>query len=508
MKQIVKIDASRCKSCGLCVDACPRHYLIIGTERNPAGHCFVTTQPNEMCVGCGTCVMVCPEPLAIALVPGLESGKIDAQSHLTNTRHKEQKQPVDATDATSTEDEDFSSFEKNLSDQAVESITSSLVRHITESIAENVTNEIIRKLQEGELKGMMQAAATGISEAQETRRAFLKGNDAVVCAAIASGCRAFFGYPITPASEIAHDAMAMLPKAGAVAIQAESEVSAINMLYGAASVGVKAMTATSGPGFSLMQEGISYMAAARLPGVIVNVMRAGPGLGNIGPEQADYFMATRGGGHGHYHTPVLAPANVSEMFSLTVRAFDVAFTYRTPVIVLADAFIGQVMETVDLPKALTMPAPCDATWAADPALPPNVISSLELDPSKREKQNDARFKAYDEMIEALPMYSLKHAKAPKALCVAFGICARIADQVRHSRQNFDLFRPISLWPFPQNALRKAAQNMQHILVIECNRGQMLEDIQRILPDKTIHFLGHDGGTIPTTKEIEDLIEHL
>ncbi len=508
MKQIVKIDASRCKSCGLCVDACPRHYLIIGTERNPAGHCFVTTQPNETCIGCGTCVLVCPEPLALTLVQSNASDEADAQSRLINACHEEPWHTDDDPDTPSPEAEDFSSFEKNLSDQAVESITSSLVRHITESIAENVTNEIIRKLQAGEFKGMMQAAKAGISEAQETRRAFLKGNDAVICAAIAAGCRAFFGYPITPASEIAHDAMAMLPKAGAVAIQAESEVSAINMLYGAASVGVKAMTATSGPGFSLMQEGISYMAAARLPGVIVNVMRAGPGLGNIGPEQADYFMATRGGGHGHYHTPVLAPANVSEMFSLTVRAFDVAFTYRTPVIVLADAFIGQVMETIDLPKTLTIPKPCDASWAADPALPPNVISSLELDPSKREKQNDIRFKAYDEMMEKLPMFSLKHANAPKALCVAFGICARIADQVQHTRQDFDLFRPITLWPFPQTALREAAKNIQHILVIECNRGQMLEDVQRILPDKTLHFLGHDGGTIPTTQEIEAMMERL
>ena len=404
--------------------------------------------------------------------------------------------------------DDLQAFAASLSAQAVDSITQTLIEKVTDTIAESVTNEVIRKLKAGELAGMMQATERSLMSSGKKQRAFLKGNDAVVCAALAAGCRAFFGYPITPASEIAHDAMAMIPKAGGIAIQAESEVSAINMLYGAAAVGTRAMTATSGPGFSLMQEGISYMAAARLPGVIVNVMRAGPGLGNIGPEQGDYFMATRGGGHGHYHTPVLAPATVSEMFSLTYQAFDIAFQYRTPVIVLADAFIGQVMETIDLPSTLPPADTKTPDWAVQPTLSPNVISSLELDPQKREKQNDARFEVYETMKKALPKALVSHVASPKALCVAFGICARIADQVRQETPCFDLFRPVTLWPFPVDALRHAAEHVEQILVVECNRGQMLEDIQRILPDKKIHFLGHDGGTIPTAQEIADLLQNI
>ncbi|MBQ1925533.1 MAG: 4Fe-4S binding protein, partial [Proteobacteria bacterium] len=352
MKQIVKIDPDRCKSCGLCVDACPRHYLKFGQSRNQAGHIFVTPEEEEDCVGCGTCVLVCPEPLALTLVDAV------CAVPPTPSAPQETNTPQDA--------EDIQTLAATLSAQAVDSITQKLIQKVTHNLAESVTNEIIRKLKAGELQGMMQAAEQTMRASTHTQRAFLKGNDAVVCAALAAGCRAFFGYPITPASEIAHDAMAMIPKAGGIAIQAESEVSAINMLYGAAAVGSRAMTATSGPGFSLMQEGISYMASARLPGVIVNVMRAGPGLGNIGPEQGDYFMATRGGGHGHYHTPVLAPANVSEMFSLTYQAFDIAFQYRTPVIVLADAFIGQVMETIDLPNPLPPIATAAPDWAVQP----------------------------------------------------------------------------------------------------------------------------------------------
>lgn len=507
MRRILKIDAPRCKSCNLCVDVCPRNYLMPGRERNPAGYLSVIPRPGTDCIACGTCVLVCPEPLALQLVPDADTDKMP--SALPNTcRDIPPKNNVAETTPSALEDQDFQSMADALSAQAVDAIMPGLIQQIAEAVAENMTKEIIRKIQQGELPDMRQAAETSLQAFQGHRRAFLKGNDAVVCAALAAGCRAFFGYPITPASEIAQDAISFFPKAGAIAIQAESEISAINMLYGAAAAGIKAMTATSGPGFSLMQEGISYMAAARLPGVIINIMRAGPGLGNIAPEQSDYFMATRGGGHGQYHTPVLAPANVSEMFELTQKAFDIALRYRTPVIVLADAFMGQVMETIDLPEKLRPGLEATPQWAADPQLPPNTISSLELDPKKREKCNDSRFETYNKIIESLPMAHISHTDSPKALCIAYGICARIAEQARLDTQMFNLFRPVTLWPFPESLLKTAAQNFEHILVVECNRGQMLEDIQRILPDKTIHFLGHDGGLIPTAHEISSTIARL
>ena len=396
----------------------------------------------------------------------------------------------DEGDATLPEDPD--ALAEALAQQAADALTDGIVQKLSGMITESLTKAILE----------MRRAK---SEPSKPIHAFLKGNDAVICAALASGCRAFFGYPITPASEIAHDAMAVLPKVGAIALQAESEVSAINMLYGAGSTGVPAMTATSGPGFSLMQEGISYMAAARLPGVIVDVMRSGPGLGNIGPEQGDYFMATHGGGHGHYHTPVLAPWSVSEMFSMTCRAFDIAFQFRTPVIVLADAFIGQVMETIELPTELFVTSR-DNTWAARPEFPPNTISSLELSLQKLERLNDARFSVYEEMRQALPECRISHVESPKALCIAFGICARIASEAQSQSGGFDLFRPLTLWPFPEAELREAARCFETVLVVECNRGQMLEDIRRILPDKKILFLGHDGGVIPTSQEILELIK--
>ena len=353
------------------------------------------------------------------------------------------------------------------------------------------------------------------------KRAFLKGNDAVIAGALNAGCRAFFGYPITPASEIAHDAMKAFPEAGALAIQAESEVAAINMLYGAAATGTPAMTATSGPGFSLMQEGISYMAAARLPGVIVDIMRSGPGLGNIAPEQGDYLVATRGGGHGHYHTPVLAPASVSEMFDLTQAAFEIAFKYKSPVIVLADAFIGQMMETLEIPDTLQ-----DANRTPDKRYPlenavhgdentfGHVVSSLELVPEKLHLKNNERFKDYAAIEQDLPPEFMSQIDFPDemvcdTLVIGFGICARMAHeaviQARKTGKNIGFFRPRVLWPFPKKQLISCLEKVKQIVVVECNRGQMLEDVERIVyryrNDIQIQAIQMDGGLIPTTDSI-------
>lgn len=353
------------------------------------------------------------------------------------------------------------------------------------------------------------------------KRAFIKGNDAVICGALCAGCRAFFGYPITPASEIAHDAMKAFPEAGGLAIQAESEVAAINMLYGAAATGTAAMTATSGPGFSLMQEGISYMAAARLPGVIVDIMRSGPGLGNIGPEQGDYFAATRGGGHGHYHTPVLAPASVQEMFDFTQYAFELAFKHRVPVIVLADAFIGQMMETLEIPDDLPdqeqIPAvkyPLDNAVRGDEQTCGNIVSSLELVPQKLHQKNELRFKAYSAIESSLspdwmPQIDFSGMEFCDTLVIGFGICARIAHeaviQARECGRTVGFFRPKVLWPFPEKSLGRCVQNVKRILVVECNRGQMFQDIERIVykENKEIQINGiqTDGGLIPTAEEI-------
>ena len=348
------------------------------------------------------------------------------------------------------------------------------------------------------------------------KRAFIKGNDAVIAGALYAGCRAFFGYPITPASEIAHDAMQRIPAAGGLALQAESEVAAINMLYGAAATGTAAMTATSGPGFSLMQEGMSYLAAARLPCVIVDIMRSGPGLGNIGPEQGDYFMAVKGGGHGHYCMPVLAPASVSEMFWHTAKAFEIAFKYRTPVVVLADAFIGQMMETMDLPEELPsgddVPAnrwPLDIAVRGDEATHGHIVSTLELVPQRLNEKNDDRFDAYRKMASELMQSESDIEDGATSLVVAFGICARIAREAvstaRADGHRMSWFCPKSLWPLDEPAFIRAAQNVDKICVVECNRGQLREDIERIagqLPNRPqVVGICTDGGVIPTREQM-------
>ena len=338
-------------------------------------------------------------------------------------------------------------------------------------------------------------------------RTFLKGNDAVVSGALHAGCRAFFGYPITPASEIAHGAMKAFPKAGALAIQAESEIAAINMLYGAGASGIAGMTATSGPGLSLMQEGISYMAAARLPGVIVDVMRAGPGLGNIAPEQSDYFVAVHGGGHGHYQCPVFAPASVEEMFTMTQQAFQAAFQFKTPAFVLADAFIGQMMETLTVPDApMSSEQTAQIRWPLPNAVrgdlktAGHIVSSLELVPEKLKLKNDDRFADYEIMKRTLPQAEIDAQTDADTVVVAFGICARMAlDAVQNARKQqkrITLFRPKTLSPFPEQDFLNCIQNTQKIIVVECNRGMMRTDIERIARSQTIVGCNADGGMLP------------
>jgi 2-oxoisovalerate ferredoxin oxidoreductase alpha subunit len=345
-------------------------------------------------------------------------------------------------------------------------------------------------------------------------RELSKGNVAVVKGAILAGCRAFYGYPITPASEITEAAALYLPQVGGVFLQAESEVAAINMVYGAASAGVRVMTASSGPGLSLMQEGISYLAGAELPCVIVDVVRGGPGLGNIAPEQSDYFALVKGGGHGNYRNFVLAPASVQEMSNLTQLAFDLADRYRNPAIVLSDGFIGQMMESMEL-KALPYETP-DKPWAVcgTPETRANLVTSIQLEPDALEahvRHLEAKYKLAED-LEA--RHELYHAEDAEVLFVGYGITSRVlrstVEQARERGVRAGLFRPVTLWPFPKHALTQAARHVQMVFVVEMSLGQMVEDVRLTLEGRVpVEFYSRVGGNVPQAEEIlEQLLNRL
>jgi len=310
-------------------------------------------------------------------------------------------------------------------------------------------------------------------------RKFVKGNEAVIIGALHAGCDVYFGYPITPASEIAHAAAEHFPVLGKEFLQAECETGAINMIYGAASAGRLAMTASSGPGISLMQEGLSYLAGAQLPAVIVDVMRTGPGLGNIGPEQGDYNQVVKGGGHGNYHSLVLAPASVQEMCDLTMRAFQLAFRYRNPVIVLADAVLGQMMESLRIPETIAE-RPATADWAVhgDAATRGNLITSIYLDPDRHEAHNQRLQRKYEEVAKEAAAESYRTEDAELVL-TAYGSSARIArsvvDALRQEGVKAGLFRPITLFPFPTEQLNAAVAGRK-VLVVEMSNGQYRDDV--------------------------------
>jgi 2-oxoisovalerate ferredoxin oxidoreductase alpha subunit len=308
---------------------------------------------------------------------------------------------------------------------------------------------------------------------------FVKGNEAVVIGALYAGCDYYFGYPITPASEVAHAASAWFPAVGRGFLQAECETASINMVYGASAAGRLSMTASSGPGISLMQETLSYMAGAELPGVIVNVQRAGPGLGNIYPEQADYNQAVKGGGHGSYRCIVLAPGNVQEMCDLTMLAFELSFAYRNPAIVLTDAMLGQMMETLRLPEA-ELPRPATDAWAVSgtPATRMNLITSIYLDVAQEEAINRTLQEKYARMqVEArAEQYRTGDAEV---VVIAYGVSSRVArtavDELRAAGVKAGLFRPITLAPFPSAALCAVAGGRK-LLVVELSCGQFHDDV--------------------------------
>jgi len=339
----------------------------------------------------------------------------------------------------------------------------------------------------------------------------MKGNEAIANAAIRYGVDGYFGYPITPQSEIIETLMEAAPwnTTGMVVLQAESEVAAINMVYGGASCGKYAMTTSSSPGISLKQEGISYMAGAELPGLIVNVQRGGPGLGTIQPSQADYFQTVKGGGHGDYRLITLAPNSVQEMADFVGLAFDLAFKYRNPAMILTDGVIGQMMEKVTLPEQRRRRTEQEireqcpwATLGKTPDRGPNIITSLELDSAVMEKNNE-RFQAKYRVVEENEVrYEAVRCEDADYLLVAFGssarICLKAIDLARKEGIRVGLLRPITLWPFPTKVLNEYAGKVKGMLTVEMNAGQMVEDVRLAVNGKIpVEHYGRLGGIVPT-----------
>lgn len=335
----------------------------------------------------------------------------------------------------------------------------------------------------------------------------VKGNTALAEAAIQAGCRYYFGYPITPQNDIPEYLSEHLPKAGGIFIQAESEIASINMVMGTAATGSRVMTSSSGPGISLMQEGMSYMAGSEIPGLVVNIMRCGPGLGGISPTQGDYFQATRGGGHGDYYNIVLAPASVQEMFDLTIKAFELSDKYRNPAMILADAILGQMKE----PAVLEPREPVrryDKPWALTGAIGrrPQHLKTLYLSDGEQEAHNLELKNKYDEIREKEVIYEGKDVEGAELLVVAFGTASRIVKTAMTLGKNeglrVGLIRPITLFPFPSKAIYEASRKTGKVLVVEMNTGQMLTDVQVCAHRAAeIFFYGRPGGGVPTPEEV-------
>lgn len=350
----------------------------------------------------------------------------------------------------------------------------------------------------------------------------MKGNEAIARAAIRYGVDGYFGYPITPQSEVIETLALDKPweTTGMVVLQAESEVASINMVYGAAAAGKKAFTSSSSPGVALMQEGIAYMAGCELPGVIVNVQRGGPGLGTIQPSQSDYYQATRGGGNGDYNVIVLAPASVQEMADFVDLAFDLAFRYRNPAMILSDGIIGQMMEPITLPdyrprrteEEIARECPW-ATIGRPKTRKPNIITSLELKPEAMEINNLHLQAKYKEIMEKEVRYEADGCDDADIIIVAFGSAARLSgkavSELRAEGVKIGLLRPITLWPFPSKAIAEAAKGKKGILVVEINAGQMVDDVRLAVNGAlpVAHF-GRLGGIVPEPKEIVNAVKEM
>jgi len=351
------------------------------------------------------------------------------------------------------------------------------------------------------------------------QKMLMKGNEAIAEAAIQAGCRFFFGYPITPQNQIPEYMSKRLPKLeGGCFLQAESEVAAINMVYGAAGAGGRCMTSSSSPGISLKQEGISYIVGAELPCVIVNMVRGGPGLGSIQPAQSDYYQSTRGGGHGDYRMLVLAPSSVQEAVELTQLAFDMADRYRNPVLIMGDGLIGQMMEPVEMPEYHPDPTLPEKTWAATGWKPGcgrerAIINSLYIDPNAMEQHVNKLFAKYAVMEQTECRWQEEQVEDADYVMVAYGTTARIARsamrRLREKGLRVGLIRPITLWPFPNAPIQAAAKHARSFLAVEMSMGQMVDDVRlAVAGEKPVHFFGRTGGVVPTVREIVQQVEAL
>ncbi|MDW7670108.1 MAG: 3-methyl-2-oxobutanoate dehydrogenase subunit VorB [Bacillota bacterium] len=346
-------------------------------------------------------------------------------------------------------------------------------------------------------------------------KVLMKGNEAIGAAAIKAGCKAFFGYPITPQNEIPEYMSREMAKSGGVFVQAESELAAINMVYGAAGAGVRVMTSSSSPGIALKQEGITYIAGAELPCVIVDVSRGGPGLGSIQPSQGDYFIATRGGGNGDYRHIALAPASIQEAVDLVVEAFDIADYYRNPVFVLADGMIGQMMEPVEFKKTTPREIP-KKNWATEGTKgkrKPNIINSLSLDPSLLEEHNIKLDKKYQEMVANEVRVEVFNMEGAEIVLSAYGTTARVAKNAIELLEaegiKAGLIRPITLWPFPHQAFREIPETAKAILTVEMSMGQMVDDVKIANEGRLpVHFYGRSGGMCPEPQAIVDKVKEI
>ena len=346
----------------------------------------------------------------------------------------------------------------------------------------------------------------------------MKGNEALAEAAIRAGCKCFFGYPITPQTEISAYLSKRMPKVGGVFLQAESDIAAINMVYGCAGSGIRCMTSSSSPGISLKTEGISYIAGADLPCVIINVQRGGPGLGGIQPSQADYWQVTHALGHGDFHAIVFAPSTVQEMADTVTKAFDLADEYRMPAVILADGLLGQMMEPVSFDETaeIKMSDASDKPWAATGhgnSRKHNIINSLYLQAAELEDKVKQRFLRYEDVKAKHTMAVAENTEDAEIVVVAYGSTARLAksavDAARKKGIKAGIFRPVTLWPFPEKELNEACRNAKKVLTVEMSMGQMVDDVKLALNCRLpVEFFGRTGGVVPSPTEILNKIEEM
>jgi pyruvate/2-oxoacid:ferredoxin oxidoreductase alpha subunit/NAD-dependent dihydropyrimidine dehydrogenase PreA subunit len=441
-----------CKGCGRCIEACPKHCITVGTEISPATGLVPVHLDLELCNGCGLCLSACPEPYGLRAEPGKDFVLEDPRALFG---------------------------------------------------ARGAAPEAARSIPDEHLP------------LPRVEPLVVKGNYAAAIGALIAGCRHFYGYPITPSTEGAELMAKLLPKLQGVFVQAVSETATVNMMYGCGGAGMKAMTFTSSPGFSLMLEGVSYMIGAEVPGVFVNVMRGGPGLGNIAPEQSDIKLACRGLGHGNTQAVVLAPATPQEMLDLTMLAFELTFRYRSPVVILSDGYLGQMTGTVRLPDTVVKPGLPDwAVWG-DRAHRGNLICSFHLSEPELEEHNHKLNAKYEAMKAAEQRADLFETDDAEVLLVGCNTPGRMAKgavrELRARGIRAGLFRPISLWPFPIDALRPLLERVRRIVVVEASNGQLEDEMRLAISHAGVHAppafhsVHRFGGILPQQGEIVDRV---